>query len=72
MQVGPRRFLSTRTESMQVGPTVSISLVARLVPGGMRACGWDPPTILLFPQARTRTGVELDRVELAGRGPRSL
>ena len=32
----------------------------------LRACGWDPPAVLLSPEARTRTGVELGGVELAG------
>jgi hypothetical protein len=32
----------------------------------LHACGWDPPVVLLSPQARTRTGVELGGVELAG------
>jgi hypothetical protein len=38
----------------------------------LRACGWDPPAVLLSPEARTRTGVELGGVELAGRWPRLL
>jgi hypothetical protein len=41
-----------------------------LVPG-MRACGWDPLAVFLFPQTRTRTGnfFFVETVVWEGRGP---